>query len=1025
MQTEWKTPEILQVSREKERSYYIPYANAEQALGFIKGLSPFYRLLNGNWAFRYFARAFDLQEDLYGADMPLDNWDTIPVPSNWQMFGYDKPQYTNVNYPFPVDPPHVPDDNPAGVYATDFVLDADWSAKQTYIVFEGVNSCFYVYVNGQKVGYSQGTHLPSEFDISAYAHEGLNRLTVVVLKWCDGSYLEDQDFYRLSGIFRDVYLLSRAKAHVRDMFFKAGIDGDGNGTLSLSLDEMEKSKKAPVLHLYSPCGEKLFSEEVKKNAFETIVNAPSLWSAETPDLYMAVLELEGEFIPQQIGFRSVAVSGKQELLVNGKAIKLRGVNRHDTHPVFGHYTPIEHMTADLIAMKQLNINTIRTSHYPNTPEFLCLCDKFGFYVVDEADLEGHGFSCRNRKGGYEAYHPEWTTDMPEWKASYVERASRMVERDKNHACVIMWSLGNETGFGVNHEAMIAWIKSRDNTRLVHYEGATVVADKADVDVVSRMYPNIDHFEEYGKNKTKDPRPFFMCEYSHAMGNGPGDVHDYWELIYKYPRLIGGCIWEWADHSVIRSAANGEKYYGYGGDCGELTHDSNFCNDGVVMPDRSFYPGSKEIKAVYQFVRAELADAAKYTVKITNRHDFTNLNQYELVWQINVDGVTLDEGSISGIALSVQPGRSRLITLPVTAKIPCACHMGASVDLSFRLAKGNLWGAKGFEAAAVQLMLPLAQAASLGGLRESKLSVMQTGKEFAVITGIDFAYVFNMFYGTFEAISRNGVETLQSRPFLSVWRAPTDNDRNIRHDWSHKPGEGFGRSNFDKTQYKVYSVDCKQNADSVVITTTGALSPVSREPLAKTTVVYTILPSGEIQVDVDADIAEKTMFLPRFGFEFTMSRGNELLEYFGRGPDENYIDMKHHAPLNHYKSTVSEQYVPYVRPQEHGNHTDVKWLAVYDAMGRGLLFKAKDTFECSASHYTAHDVDAAAHTCDLVKRDETIVRIDYKVGGIGSGSCGPYTEDKYKLLDKKIQYSFSITPMLTEVVSPAELAKRLR
>jgi len=1016
LQTEWKTPEILHVSREKERSYYIPYASMAQAQGFMKGLSPFYRLLNGNWAFRYFERAFDVADEIFRADAPLEGWDTIPVPSNWQMFGYDIPQYTNVNYPHPVDPPHVPDDNPAGVYATDFFVDAAWCAKQSYIVFEGVNACFYLYVNGKKVGYSQGTHLPSEFDISAYIQEGANRLTVSVLKWCDGSYLEDQDFYRLSGIFRDVYLLSRPKAHIRDMFFKASVDAAQNGALSVELDCTGTSKAAPILHFFAPDGERLFSETVQNSTLAKTIESPALWTAETPSLYMAVLEWDGEFIPQKIGFRTITVGGKAELLINGKAVKLKGVNRHDTHPVFGHYTPIDHMTADLVAMKQLNINTIRTSHYPNTPEFLSLCDTYGFYVVDEADLEGHGFASRNSKQRYEPYQPEWTTDMPEWKEAYVDRMRRMVERDKNHACVIMWSLGNETGYGVNHDAMIAWVKSRDDSRLVHYEGASIVQDKPDVSVVSRMYSDCTTFENFGKNKEKDARPFFLCEYSHAMGNGPGDVYDYWALIYKYPRLIGGCLWEWADHTVIQTSETGEKYYGYGGDCGEYPHDANFCNDGVVMPDRSFYPGSKEIKAVYQYVRAEIVDAAKYTIKLTNLHDFTNLNQYELVWQINVDGVTLDEGSLSGTALSALPGRSRQVTLPVTAKIPCACHMGASIDLSFRLMKGALWGAKGYEMAMMQLPLSLAQAAPLGGLMESLLVVSQPSKEFTVITGQDFTYAFNMFYGTFETITRNGVNMLKNRPFLSVWRAPTDNDRNVRHEWE--------RANLHHTQFKVYDVACVHDKNAVTFHVTGALSPVSREPLARVAIDYTVLPTGEIQVAVDADVSKNMMFLPRFGFEFTMPRNNELLEYFGRGPDENYVDMTHHTPINHYKSTVTEQYFPYIRPQEHGNHTDVKWLSVYDAMGRGLLFKAKGAFECSASHYTAHDVDKAAHTCDLVKREETIVRIDYKVGGIGSGSCGPYTMDVYKLLDKKIQYGFSIMPVMTEVVTPSELAKRL-
>jgi beta-galactosidase len=603
-----------------------------------------------------------------------------------------------------------------------------------------------------------------------------------------------------------------------------------------------------------------------------------------------------------------------------------------------------------------------------------------------------------------------------------------VERDKNHPSVIFWSLGNEAGFGVNHVAMADWIRGRDRTRLIHYEQASSAARRqghsdACTGVVSTMYPTLEYLEEQGKNRKRDPRPFFMCEYLHAMGNGPGGAADYWDLIYKYPRLIGGCVWEWADHSVILRDGEGRRYFGYGGDHGEFPHDGNFCNDGCVTPDRVPYPGLREIKAAYQYIRSELLAAGngRIRIKITNLHDFTNLKGHELFWTLTNDGELLAEGKAAG--LSIPPKKSRI--LDFFAPLPETTRWGASLNLSFRLANTLPWAERGHEAALAQHQLPLPQSGPLR--RETVLPPLEytASGEYALIRGENFEYRFNLFYGSFESLAVNGAETLAKRPQLGVWRAPTDNDRNVKLQWAALGREGGGGSeNLDHVAAKVYAVHTEERDGRVIFTVKGSLAPVSRSPLAQTLVTYALLPSGEIQVEIAAEIRKNLMFLPRFGFELALVPGSENLEYFGLGPDENYADMEAHVLQGHYVSTVTEQYFPYIKPQEHGNHGKTAWAAVYDSLGRGLLFKAAGTVDFSASHYSAKDLCAASHTVDLVPQAETIVRIDYQNGGIGSGSCGPYTTEKYRVTAKSIRYGFSILPFLAEAASPAELAKYL-
>ena len=1026
-----ENPELLHINREKERSYFIPFHDEETALNNAdyKGASDYYRLLNGNWAFRYFTRDIDIPEVLFEKDCNVNGWDEIQVPLSWQMAGFDVPHYTNFDYPYPVDPPYIPDDNPAGVYALDITLDNTWIKRDTFAVFEGVNSCFYLYVNGHSAGMSKGSRMQSEFNITRYLLPGRNRITVKVLKWCDGSYLEDQDCYRHSGIFRDVYLLSRSKSRIRDIFIKTDLDDDyTDAILSLNLETEGDTAGNVLFRLYAPDGTIIIDKETGfgQSCFNII--APFTWNAETPWLYTAIFCYADEWIPVDVGFRKIETGKNGVLLINGAAIKLKGVNRHDTHPVLGHYTPMDHMRQDLILMKQHNINAVRTSHYPNTPEFYRLCSRYGLYVMDEADNETHGIANRHRSAGYSYsnFNPAWPHEMPEWRNAHLDRVKRMVERDKNHPCVIMWSMGNEAAFGSNHIAMIDWVHEQDTTRLVHYEGANLAVfsypdnnySDACVDVQSIMYPSLEKLEELGRNdeplntnKKKDPRPLLLSEYAHAMGNGPGGIADYWEIIHKYPRIAGAFIWEWADHSVIKTDEKGRQFYGYGGDFGEHPHCSNFCIDGCVLPDRTPYPGLRNIKAVYQYAGSELVKTNdnSITIKLKNQHDFINLSCFELHWTLTKDGDIINEGSFA--SMSIAPGKSKIITL--NTAVPKKAWFGVYLNIRLCLAKSTIWADRGFETATMQLAIPCEKAAVFSrGKSFSPLNIDNQDK-LTVLEGDSFKYVFNNVYGSFESLKRNGVEFLQARWQLGVWRAPTDNDP----PWSIRTQ--FTDENLEHVHSKVYAVETEKNNDGYIIRVNGSLGALAREPLARTTVTYTVLPSSRIIVDISADIRENMMFLPRFGFELVMPKGNEYLEYFGLGPDENYPDIRQHVRMGRWISTVSDQYFPYVKPQEHGNHGNVQWAAVHDLSGRGLLFKANSVFDFCASHYTAADLTKASHTNTLVPQKETFIRIDYRCSGIGCGSCGPYTFDHYLLKDKKIAYSFSIIPFSREEIPPHE------
>ncbi len=959
----------LHENRLEQRAYYIPENEGA------------YLSLNGMWNFDFYERDYDEEPAKSGE---------IDVPSCWQTRGYEAPYYTNVVYPYPVDPPYVPMDNPMGVYTRQFeITNAD---RKHYVVFEGVSSCVEVFINGQFAGYSQGSRLQAEFDISAYVQAGTNEIVAKVRKWCSGSYLEDQDCFRYNGIFRDVYILSRPEGHIVDI----DVATKGNevhikleGSAKITLLDAEKNVVAGC--------------EAEGEAVLAVEN-PVQWNAEKPYLYELVFESKGEVIRQSVGFVEYGVNERCAFTVNGVEVKLKGVNHHDTHPTNGYTMTDEEVLNDLKLMKQLNMNCIRTSHYPPGPKFLEYCNQLGFYVMLETDLETHGFVNRETGGcGYDCLNnnQDWIGNQEAWKESYVERMSRAYHRDKNQPCIFSWSTGNESGHCENHYEMIKWLRKTDTRRLIHCEDASRMSTTSDErfrnpevydrpDIYSLMYATLDGMESYALNE-KRPLPYFLCEYSHAMGNGPGDVADYWEIIYKYPKLMGGCIWEWADHTYVD---NGVPKYG--GDFGELTDDNNFCADGLVTHDRKFKAGSLCAKYTYQYVGFEL-DGDQ--VVVTNRFDFTNLNKYRIELQVVVDGEIVET---QNHIFDLEPKASTTVKF----NMPAQCKLGAYVVCRAYEADGTdaedttmcAGGTMSAEYAIKALWEAELPVAVVKEVAERQPAVIEEKKNTYVICGENFIYEISKYTALPIQIIKNGVEQLTEPVQMTTWRAPIDNERNVKSKWGHP--NIWGGENMDRGLFNyVYTREQKDNQ----LIFTGSLAGVGRTPFLRYQIQYTFWNDGEMQVELSGKIKERCFWLPRFGFEFKTIAENDTFKYYGRGPLENYCDMRQHTTTGWFESDSHREYVPYIMPQEHGNHANCK--ALY--MANGLSFETDGVFEINVSDYSSHALTKAEHIDELEKNGVVNVRIDYKDSGVGSNSCGPQLLEKYRLNEKEIQFAFSV------------------
>lgn len=941
----YENPQKTSENREKPRSYYIPQGAAQ------------YASLNGKWRFAYFPNS-DLATE-------PKKWDEIYVPSCWQLKGYEDPNYTNINYPFACDMPYVPNINPMGMYEKDIVLSS--KSKDFYLILEGVATCAAIYVNGEYVGFTQGSHLQAEFKISKQLKVGRNTIRICVYKWCAGSYLEDQDMFRYNGIFRDVYLLARPQNHITDF----EITTEANKKIIVKTD------KNAIIKLFD---QDLLLEKKVGEVCEFTVKNPRLWTAETPYLYKVVIEYNGEIIEQMVGIRDIKVSPKYELLINGKPVTIKGVNHHDTMHGKGWCMSDEEMRRDVELIKSLNCNTIRTSHYPPHPKFLEYCNEYGIYVILECDMETHGFLRREPNVGYKYDMKKlaWPATNPDWEKEHVSRMERTYQRDKNQACVIIWSLGNESGYGTNFGKMIDYLKSVDSERLVHFESATSTAGISEeglskVDVVSQMYTSLGDIKKHMEEKTFD-KPFMLCEFSHAMGNGPGDVWQYMDLVYKHPQYIGGCIWEWADHTVIVDGVAK-----YGGDFpGELTNDGNFCCDGLVFSDRSFKAGTYEVKSAYAPFRFKFEDNE---LKITNLFDFTAFDEYTIKYRIRVDDKCVEEKSLK---LPIQPKQSISV---ITKTNPEKCHFGASIDLDLISPEG-------------EVLATLSQPIECKNIKEKKNNTPAFIRDedfFVYAKGDNFEYRFNKQLGNFDSMVVNGEELLNAPVKLSAFRAPIDNDRNRIRFWAKK-NEWEGE-NLDVAFTNVRDVVVDGN--SIVANCT--LSGISRMPVFNYQTKVEIYSDGRISYTLDGKVREGAIWLPRLGYEFELNKDNQKFKYFANGPYENYCDMCHHVRQDWFESNCDSEYVNYPMPQEHGVHTNARSLCIENK----IKFTAEEPFEFNVSKYSTHQLYKAMHTDEIGNSYATHVRIDYKNSGIGSNSCGPDLEPEFKLSEKEIFFQFDV------------------
>ena len=1014
----YKDPSILHVNCEQPRAYFIPYASKSAAIEDRRERSSRFYSLCGDWDFVFYPSITKLDD--FTSPLYSPRTDKITVPQSWQSVlnrGYDTPNYTNVNYPFPVDPPHVPDDIPCGLYMRDVFVTENMLDYDIFINFEGVDSCFYLYVNNRFVAYSQVSHMTSEINLTDFLVEGKNTLKVLVLKWCDGSYLEDQDKYRYSGIFREVYFLLRDKSHITDIYARTLLK-DEFRSAELTVDLTANTSTEVEYELNSPDGITIADGKLtvdENSCFTVHIDTPKLWCDEIPSLYNLILRCGAEYICLFVGFKQIVIKDKV-VYINGKKVKAKGVNRHDSHPILGSTTPLDHMINDLLIMKSHNINMVRTSHYPNDPRFLTLCDKLGLYVCDETDIETHGMQ---RIGQWDAL-----TDGDDWSKAYLDRVERMFERDKNHVSVIMWSLGNESGVGKNQKLMYDYLHSRMPDCIVHCEDATRrytnlmnsgVSPYSEnpecdfIDIESRMYPSPqDCYKTYISNR-KFSKPLFLCEYSHAMGNGPGCLYDYWKMIYAHDEFFGGCVWEFTDHSVVIGENRyTSKMYTYGGDFNDLPDDGNFCVDGLVYPDRRPHTGLMEYKQVLKPFAITAFDPSALTFKIKNLRYFKDLTDFDIVWRLERDGITVSQGRFLAPAIKPQCNRT-FRCIPQNADISYG-----DVYLTITLVQNTAtpWSAYGQEVGFEQLVVREDRKTDDAYLNEynstgnglHSLVLNENDRAFTVCIG-ETEYSFSKISGLVTSIIDNGREMLTQpvRPY--IWRAPTDNDRRIKEKWY---GEGY-----HCTTVKCYSFRL-EHADNTSVTFNALLSlgTYAKQPIIKVEVRYHLTADKGLTVCYHAIKRDDLPMLPRFGALVVMSADSEAIEYFGRGPVESYIDKRHASSQGLYRTTVSEHFEPYIRPQENMAHIDTKWLKVSNLQGHGLVFVSDSApFSFNCSHYTPEMLQNTAHNYELAPLRETVVHIDYAHTGIGSNSCGPVLDDKYRLEQNEIDFSFVIAPTL--------------
>ena len=999
---------VLHENTMPARAYFIPASKRMDNLVEHREESDRMQLLNGTWKFQYFNSIYDVQEPFFEKDYDTENFDEIQVPSVWQMAGYDTHQYTNIRYPFPFDPPYVPQDIPCGTYAHTFVYHKDENAPKAFLNFEGVDSCFYVWINGSYVGYSQVSHMTSEFDITDLLRDGENSIAVLVMKWCDGSYLEDQDKFRMSGIFRDVYILKRPKQAISDYHIKTRIED------MLAKVEIE-------MKFYSPLNVKISIEDrngavvalgsiAEEGTAVLEIASPELWNTENPYLYKLILETENEVIVDHIALRKIEIKD-QVIYLNGQKIKFRGVNRHDSDPVTGFTINLEQITTDLTLMKQHNFNAIRSSHYPNAPFFYEMCDKYGFMVIDEADIEAHGpfMIYRKEDTDYNRFKRwnEKIADDPVWEEAIVDRVKLMVERDKNRFCIVMWSMGNESAYGCNFEKALEWTKNFDPDRITQYESARYrnydeTYDYSNLDVYSRMYPAFSEIQEYlDKDGSK---PFLLVEYCHSMGNGPGDFEDYFQMIQDNDKMCGGFVWEWCDHAIAHGTAeNGKTIYAYGGDHGEEIHDGNFCMDGLVYPDRTVHTGLLEYKNVYRPARVISYDKESGELVLHNYMDFDNLKDYvKISYELTQDGLLIGKGKLDEV--SVVPHSEGKTNLQVNVPENGKCYLKLTYHLKKEmplLEEDYILGFDEIEVSQKDAKCQLAEKWVEKTVTDSELQVSEDDTQIH-IKGREFAYTIDRRTALFTEMKFAGREYLNHPMELNIWRAPTDNDMYIKSEWK--------KAHYDKAYTRAYTTEVVQGKHGVKITSHASVVAETVQKILDVTITWKIEAAGKIDADIAVTKDDEFPDLPRFGVRMFLDKKLSAVRYFGMGPQESYCDKHQAASHGLYQANVDDLHEDYIRPQENGSHYDCEYVELNNSR-YGIVVSAENAFSFNASYYTQEELEEKTHNYELTESDSVVFCVDYALNGIGSNSCGPVVLEQYRFDDVLFRFQFTLIPYI--------------
>ena len=999
---------VLHENTMPARAYYIPASRRMDNLVEHREESDRMQLLNGTWKFQYFNSIYDVQEPFFEKDYDTENFDEIQVPSVWQMAGYDTHQYTNIRYPFPFDPPYVPQDIPCGTYAHTFVYHKDENAPKAFLNFEGVDSCFYVWINGSYVGYSQVSHMTSEFDITDLLRDGENSIAVLVMKWCDGSYLEDQDKFRMSGIFRDVYILKRPKHAISDYHIETRIED------MLAKVEIE-------MKFYSPLNVKISIEDrngavvalgsiAEEGTAVLEIASPELWNTENPYLYKLILETENEVIVDHIALRKIEIKD-QVIYLNGQKIKFRGVNRHDSDPVTGFTINPEQITTDLTLMKQHNFNAIRSSHYPNAPFFYEMCDKYGFMVIDEADIEAHGpfMIYRKEDTDYNRFKRwnEMIADDPAWEEAIVDRVKLMVERDKNRFCIVMWSMGNESAYGCNFEKALEWTKNFDPDRITQYESARYrnydeTYDYSNLDVYSRMYPALSEIQEYlDKDGSK---PFLLVEYCHSMGNGPGDFEDYFQMIQDNDKMCGGFVWEWCDHAIAHGTAeNGKTIYAYGGDHGEEIHDGNFCMDGLVYPDRTVHTGLLEYKNVYRPARVISYDKESGELVLHNYMDFDDLKDYvKISYELTQDGLVISKGKLPEV--SAAPHSEGKINLKINVPESGKCYLKFIYHLKKELPlldEDHILGFDEIEVSKDGAKCKLAEKWLQKTAVDSELQVNENDTQIH-IKGREFAYTIDKRTALFTEMKFAGREYLNHPMELNIWRAPTDNDMYIKSEWK--------KAHYDKAYTRAYTTEVVQGKHGVKIISHASVVAETVQKILDVTITWKIEAAGKIDADIAVTKDDEFPDLPRFGVRMFLDKKLSAARYFGMGPQESYCDKHQAASHGLYQANVDDLHEDYIRPQENGSHYDCEYVELNNSR-YGIVVSAENAFSFNASYYTQEELEEKTHNYELTESDSVVFCVDYALNGIGSNSCGPVVLEQYRFDDVLFRFQFTLIPYI--------------